>query len=153
MIIERKENLENDDADVLAHVVNCQGVMGAGVALSLKKAFPDLYNAYHAKTVMSYDRNKLLGTCYIFQNYTPIKLIANLYAQFNYGQNQRHLNYEALYTSLCELRDFIDKNNIKSVAFPHKMGAGLAGGNWNIIMAMISEIFNDIEVHIIGKNI
>jgi hypothetical protein len=39
----------------------------------------------------------------------------------------------------------------KSVAFPYGMSCGLGGGSWNIIYAMICDVFesSDIEVKIV----
>lgn len=34
------------DVDIIAHQVNCQGVMGSGVALQVRKLFPDVFDGY-----------------------------------------------------------------------------------------------------------
>jgi O-acetyl-ADP-ribose deacetylase (regulator of RNase III) len=36
------------DAEALVNTVNCVGVMGRGIALQFKKAFPANYQTYHA---------------------------------------------------------------------------------------------------------
>ena len=52
MISERHGNLLADDADVLVNTVNTVGVMGKGIALQFKRAFPEMYRDYEkaAKT-------------------------------------------------------------------------------------------------------
>ncbi len=34
------------DARIIAHQVNCQGKMGSGVALQVKRKYPNVYNEY-----------------------------------------------------------------------------------------------------------
>ena len=36
------------DAEALVNTVNCVGVMGKGIALQFKKAFPENFKAYEA---------------------------------------------------------------------------------------------------------
>jgi O-acetyl-ADP-ribose deacetylase (regulator of RNase III) len=46
MITYYKGDLLNDDADCLVNTVNTVGIMGKGVALAFKNAFPHNYLAY-----------------------------------------------------------------------------------------------------------
>jgi O-acetyl-ADP-ribose deacetylase (regulator of RNase III) len=140
--------LEMDQAQVLAHIVNCQGAMGRGVALALTKEFPGLKQYYQVKVGMAYDKKALLGTCDIFK--FDCKYVANLFAQFNYGTKERQINYEALYTSLEDLRRFMDDEKLISIAFPRGMGSGLAGGSWDIVLSMITHFFDQYDLRIIG---
>lgn len=41
-------DLLTDDADVLVNPVNCVGVMGAGLALAFKRAYPAMFREYAA---------------------------------------------------------------------------------------------------------
>lgn len=41
-------NILTDDAEALVNTVNCAGVMGKGIALQFKKAFPENFKAYEA---------------------------------------------------------------------------------------------------------
>ena len=41
-------NILKDDAEALVNTVNCVGVMGKGIALQFKKAFPENFRAYEA---------------------------------------------------------------------------------------------------------
>ena len=45
MIKYRKGDLLAEDAEALVNAVNCVGVMGKGIALQFKKAFPDNFKA------------------------------------------------------------------------------------------------------------
>lgn len=45
-IVEGEGNLLEAKVDALVNTVNTVGVMGKGIALQFKKAFPDNYKAY-----------------------------------------------------------------------------------------------------------
>lgn len=45
MIYSMKGNLLEDSADVYVNTVNTVGVMGKGIALQFKQAFPDVLNS------------------------------------------------------------------------------------------------------------
>jgi hypothetical protein len=87
----------------------------------------------------------LLGTTWVWPPLAPRIYIANMFAQEFYGREKRHLNYEHLYNCLVDFHDEHVKNcgqrNI--ILFPKYMGCGLAGGNWNIVLTMIKEVFAD----------
>ncbi len=38
-----------EEAEALVNTVNCVGVMGRGIALQFKRAFPENFNAYAAR--------------------------------------------------------------------------------------------------------
>ena len=40
--------LDRKEVDVIGHVVNCQGVMGGGIAKSIKERYPSVYEEYKA---------------------------------------------------------------------------------------------------------
>ena len=42
----RTGDIFSDDADALVNTVNCVGVMGRGIALQFKRAFPENFRAY-----------------------------------------------------------------------------------------------------------
>lgn len=43
MILIKKGNLLQDEAEVLINTVNCVGVMGKGIALQFKQAYPEVF--------------------------------------------------------------------------------------------------------------
>jgi len=46
MIERTAGNLLNAQAEALVNTVNCVGVMGKGIALQFKQAFPEMFKAY-----------------------------------------------------------------------------------------------------------
>jgi O-acetyl-ADP-ribose deacetylase (regulator of RNase III) len=47
---------------IIAHQVNCMGIMGGGVALQVKKKYPEVFNKYLNLVESTSDKLALLGT-------------------------------------------------------------------------------------------
>ncbi len=121
------------DFDVIAHCCNCFTTFGAGIAPQIKHKFPEAYEA-DCET-QSGDESKL-GTITYTENTTPI--VVNLYGQFDYTgrrSGKMDLDYDALRSALKAMRE---KFTGKTFGLP-MIGAGLAGGDWNVIEAIIEE--------------
>ena len=48
MIAYKKGDIIAEDAEALVNTVNCVGIMGRGIALQFKNAFPENFKAYQA---------------------------------------------------------------------------------------------------------
>lgn len=134
-----------DNVDIIAHQVNCQGVMGAGLAKQIKTKYPIVYQEY----LQLYKRQRpveLLGQCLAVPVNNSDIFVANLFGQLSYGKGTRQTDYEALEKSLKQLKEFMVTSNLHSLALPHNLGCGLAGGDWNIVRKMIEKIFNDNSI-------
>lgn len=138
-----KSDLFKSDAQVIAHGCNCQGQMGAGVAAIIREKYPLAYGRY----VDEYNHHDelILGDVQFVYIEEEDRYIANCMTQEYTGTHERQVNYDAIYTSFEVLNEFAIANNIKEVALPC-IGAGLAGGNWRIILTMLEEVFNSSEV-------
>jgi O-acetyl-ADP-ribose deacetylase (regulator of RNase III) len=124
------------EADVIVHQVNCQGVMGAGVARQIREQFPNTYNVYkdYCSKYQGHTAD-LLGEClYTFEE--PF-VICNAFGQNFYYRNSVQTEYDKL--EKC-FYDIAKKYHGKKVALPWKIGCGLAGGDWNIVYEMIFSI-------------
>ena len=69
------------------------------------------------------------------------KIIYNLYGQFNLGYLGRHTNYEAIYNGMTLICKHAIDNNVLRLGLPRNMGCRLGGGSWNVVSAMIYDIF------------
>jgi len=134
------------NAQIIAHQVNCQGVMGSGVALQVKNKWPEVFKIYEAKCNSYYGTPlNLLGTTQIVQ-IEKDKGIANMFGQLGFGTEKRQTNYEAFYTALEDLKKQMINYKLNSVAFPVKIGSDRGGANWNIIKCMIEEVLFDFDI-------
>lgn len=134
---------------VIVHQVNCQGRMGSGVAKAIREKFPNVYTEY--KKYCENSTNTLLGDCQIVEIDEPHRTrtgkqyVANLFAQDRYGYDGKlYTSYDAFLSGLRKLKEFCIKNNIKSIAFPEKIGCGRGGADWQIISRMIETTFEDL---------
>lgn len=138
--------LDRKEVDVIGHIVNCQGVMGSGIAKSIKDRYPAVYKEYR----LNFDLGavNLLGLCqqcFVSSEIGDNREVFNLHAQFNYGLDKRHLNYGAL--GIC-LASMSRRTIHKVVGFPFKMGSDRAGGDFSIVLEMIEFYFKDHIVKI-----
>jgi O-acetyl-ADP-ribose deacetylase (regulator of RNase III) len=162
MIEYRKGNLLAVKEGVIAHGVNCQGVMGGGVALAIRKMYPVVYKEYQERlneTRKLYEREfpsstfetqqflghvQFVSTTQVDLSYNPPLVIANCFTQDFYGTDERHVDYEAVAQCFAVLNQRVKLYTDKPLNIP-KIGAGLAGGDWNVISAIIeSEYKGDI---------
>lgn len=147
VIKEVKGDLLQAPENIIGHQVNCQGAMGAGLAAEIRSKHPIVFEKYKALINKSSDNKEiLLGTTQIIK-VDENKYVANLFGQFNYGRGQRHTDYKSLYQALETLKQKAKKHNL-TVALPHGLGCGLAGGDWNIVRNLIDKAFKDYEVTI-----
>lgn len=136
-------------ADIIAHQVNCQFVMGGGVALALRKRWPVVYNKYLELRNLYTNKpsNKFLGICQIIE-VDQNRYVANLFGQDKLGYGKCYTNYAALEQALKELAWQVEYMELKTIAFPWLMSCGLAGGDWNIVKPLIEKIFEDLDIEI-----
>lgn len=128
--------------DVIAHGCNCFNTMGAGIARQIADAFPRARKA-DGKTVRG-DRTKL-GR-YSVSEGKPI--ILNVYTQYLFGSDQLHVDYEAIREAFRVINS--DYAGLE-LGIP-KIGAGLAGGDWDKIRAIIEEVTPDLNVTVVNFN-
>ncbi|TCJ01149.1 macro domain-containing protein [Cytobacillus praedii] len=129
---------------IIGHQVNCQGVMGAGLAKQIRVMYPIVFNGYknYCNNRHPYD---LLGEVQLIQ-VSNEKYIANIFAQLNYGRKKLiYTDYESLSKGMNYLKDLARKYD-KSITLPYGIGCGLAGGDWNVVHKLIQEVFEDYEV-------
>lgn len=137
--------------DVITHGCNCFCTMGAGIApIFAKEFFCDDYPLENPK--YKGDIRKL-GNIewqdYILDEDQNIKVsVVNSYTQYRYDRLLKPFDYDAF--TLC-MRKI---NNIfpgKRIGLP-KIGAGLAGGDWEVIKKIIQKELKDCNVTVVIYN-
>lgn len=138
-IIEVDANLLEYDLQGFIHQCNCFHTMGGGIALRIREKYPELYQA-DLKHGRRGDRIRLgtYSTCKLHDG----KQGYNMYGQYQFGMEQRHTNYEAVYNGLQLIARHAVENGILRLGLPKNMGCRLGGGSWNIVRAIIDEIFD-----------
>lgn len=141
------------DLPVIAHQTNCLGVMGGGIAKSIKNRWSNVFTQYKSLCTNVIHNHKLLGRTQICAtNDTPIKEVANLFGEYSFTESvapyeNRHTDYDALRNALASLKEKLIILGYDKVGIPYKLGCGLAGGDWDgVVYPMLQEIFNDNTV-------
>lgn len=128
----------NGEFDLIIHGCNCFCTMGAGIAKIIKQKFPEAYKA-DLKTEKG-DKSKLGKISWAkSQKRNGELIIVNGYTQFNWKGRGRKADYEAI----REVFKMVKKefSGLK-IGYP-AIGAGLAGGDWKIILEIIEEELKD----------
>lgn len=146
-------DLLQSNLPLIAHQTNCLGVMGGGIAKSIKNKWFTVYEKYaiYCKS-RNYSRD-MLGVIQVCEtNDTPIKAVANLFGEYSFTESvapyeNRHTDYDALKEALTELKEYCIDQDIIEVGIPYKLGCGLAGGDWDgVVYPMLQELFNDSPI-------
>lgn len=126
------------DADAIVNTVNCVGIMGRGIALQFKNAYPANFKAYKAAC----DAEQVQpGRMFVFETgkFKP-RFIINFPTKRHWKGKSRIEDIEAGLIALC---DEIKSRGIKSVAIP-PLGAGLGGLEWDDVLPRIKSALQDI---------
>ena len=156
MIIHKKCDIFESGADIICHQVNCQGVMGSGLAKQVREKFPAAYRAYKEWCEV-YETEDLLGKVQIVPLKNPwedkgeneLMGIMNIFGQLDYGYGKCHTDYNALKNAFMKIRIMIDLySSTPIIAFPYKFGCARGGGDWEVVRGMIEKAFQDCMVFI-----
>jgi O-acetyl-ADP-ribose deacetylase (regulator of RNase III) len=146
MITYRKGNLleHYQEFDIIAHGVNCQGVMASGFAKGLREKFPWAYESYKEFCDLR-DEEYLLGTIRWSKSETENIRIAHCFTQLSYGkENFRYVSYDAIDDCMIKLANECIIGETK-ICMP-MIGAGLGQGDWEIIEKIIDVQLKPFDV-------
>jgi Predicted phosphatase homologous to the C-terminal domain of histone macroH2A1 len=138
-----KGNILESDAQALVNTVNTVGVMGKGIALQFKKAFPDNFKQY----VLACKNKKIdIGKLFITKETTLIgeRIIINFPTKKDWRNPSE---YEYIEKGLDALVRIIDEYKIKSIALP-PLGAGSGGLLWERVKNIIEEKMSILNIDI-----
>lgn len=137
--------LANVQRGIIVHGCNAQGVMGGGIALQVRNIYPKAYEGY--LRMLKMHKNAGCESCLGSISFVRVAdelYIANAITQDFYGTDKRHVNYEAIARAFELVRYESDKRDNLPIHYP-LIGAGLAGGNWNIIKVIIDETLSGYD--------
>ena len=137
MIKERKGNLLQADAPMIAHQVNCQGVMGAGIARQIRENLLTAGQYREYQQLCKKNREALLGACYLTQQKDSLRYVAHLFAENIPTGRGLDTDYAALRQSLTAMMFLAAQRELSQIAIPGYLGCGLAGGDWETVYSQI----------------
>lgn len=133
--------------DIIVHGANCFHTFGAGIAKQIKKAFPEAYVA--DKETMFGDMSKL-GT--LSSHMYKRLLVINAYTQYEYGTDKMNVDYGAIRSCMMKINQIARCLELERIGIP-KIGAGLAGGDWNIISRIIEDEIDSWRLTLVEFNL
>jgi len=142
MILFEKNNIMNVKAEALVNSVNLTGVMGKGVALAFREAFPENYKLYRkACETGDIDIGKIFvtETGQLFPKY-----IINFPTKKHWRFPSK---YEWVEAGLKSLKEWLRKNQISSIGLP-PLGSGNGKLDWKHVKVMITNALKEFENHL-----
>ena len=134
MLTEEHGNLLEAPAEALVNTVNTVGIMGKGLALQFKQAYPDNFRAYesacrhgdvHLGRMFMYETGQLDGP----------RFVINFPTKAHWRSKSKLSDIK---TGLASLRDVILERHIDSIAVP-PLGCGNGGLDWRDVRPLIVE--------------
>ena len=140
MIEQKIGDLFQEDAEALVNSVNCVGVMGRGIALQFKKAFPENFKAYAEACKRGEVQPGRMFVCDLGKMTNP-RYIINFPTKRHWRAKSRLVDVEA---GLEALVDEIRQRNIRSIAIP-PLGTNLGGLSWRDVGPRIRDALGKVE--------
>ena len=147
-----KGDLFSTQVMTIVHGCNAQGVMGSGVARIIREKYPKAYTRYRSQ--FEAQRGLKLGDAFPVpcgnrdEDLDNFKIIVNAITQEFYGSDgKRYVSYDAVAKSMETINRFSEIYAIEEVAMP-KIGAGLGGGDWNVISAIIESELKHVKPYV-----
>ncbi len=129
-------NLLEADVEALVNTVNTVGIMGKGIALQFKTAFPANFSAYEKACARG---EVVTGQMFVFDRGTmvPPRYIINFPTKKHWKAKSR---IEDIESGLADLVEQIRTRGITSIALP-PLGCGNGGLNWADVQPLIANAF------------
>jgi O-acetyl-ADP-ribose deacetylase (regulator of RNase III) len=134
---------------IIVHGVNCQGVMGSGVARAIRDKWPTVYDHYIDKVTKDKDLTlerygPLLGSIQLVTIEREKLYVINAFTQDKFGKDgKRYASYDAIDRCFYQIANLRLEEELKSLpVYIPQIGAGLGGGNWRAISAIIEQYFS-----------
>ena len=136
----KKGDILFEDAEALVNTVNCVGIMGRGIALQFRKAFPENFHTYAEACKRGEVRP---GRMFVHATraLTNPRYIVNFPTKRHWRGDSRIEDIEA---GLRDLARVIREYDIRSIAVP-PLGSGLGGLDWPIVRARIEEALGSLN--------
>ena len=120
--------------DVIIHGCNCQCQMGEGIALPVKRQFPEAYAADRATAKADAGKLGTFSSALVERGERSFQVV-NAYTQLHWRGPGVKVDYDAIGAVMRAVKGRFAGLRI---GYP-KIGAGLAGGDWERIAAIIDE--------------
>lgn len=138
--------LESREWDAIYHCSNTEVTFGSGIAYSIKRKYPEAYQADIEYDDQYTNRDDKLGK-FSKAMIKDGRCIYNLYGQVGVGNDGTvvgrnchydHL-YNAMYLACVDMCGLMGNDDKIEIGLP-RLGCGRAGGSWIIVSAMLVDL-------------
>lgn len=133
-----KGNIWTTKHEVLVNTVNCEGVMGAGIALESALRYPKMYEKY--KKICE-DGNLKVGNLWIYKDSDPY-WIMNFPTKISWKLPSKT---EYLVSGLKKFVETYKEKGVKSVAFP-VLGASNGGLDEKVVLEIMKQYLDPLDI-------
>lgn len=139
MIIYKEDNIFNSDTQVLVNTINCDGVMGKGLALEFKLRYPQIFEDYKQKCSKSLVK---IGEPYLFK--AKDKWVLNFPTKYHW-RNPSKIEY--IEKGLKYFSENYKNWGIKSISFP-RLGCTTGGLGWNNVKILMEKYLSNLDINV-----
>ena len=125
-------------AQALAHGCNCQGTMGAGIAVGFRERYPAMFEEYRRRCKAT-PREFNPGDVFLWKDEQQ-PWVFNLATQENTWN--RRATYPDVEQCLHRMREIADAEGVETLAMP-RIGAGYGGLSWKKVRAIVEIAFDN----------
>jgi hypothetical protein len=131
---------------VICQQVNCQNVMGAGLAKQIAARYPVVKEKYHELCGQFADQEK--RSAGLFGRWQKVKIaeklfVVNIFSQDNYGNGKKngvvYTDREKLLSSIADIAEHAARRQLE-VYIPAGIGCGYGGENWEEVEPLIKQL-------------
>lgn len=140
MIHFTKGDMFEVDFDIRVNTVNCQGVMGAGVALAFRKKYPEMFNDYKQACLAG---EVMPGRMHVWKGKAR-DWVVNFPTKRTWREKSR---YEDIASGLSALRKYLIEFPKVKVALP-ALGCGNGGLDWKRVAPMIEAELQGLDAEV-----
>ena len=119
----KQDITEVEGPAIIAHGVNCQNVMGSGVAKAIYTKWPVVKDRYHARS------HQLLGDTQVVMTWNRGIAVINCWTQLTYGKVGVHASLHAVDHCMRICCEWALAREFRAIHVP-KIGCGLGGLDW-----------------------
>lgn len=134
-------DLTTVNSGVILHGVNCQGVMGAGIARALVSKYPKIFTKYEKLCASAKTPYHLLGTIDEVKINDELSIV-NCFTQNFYGTPDRPpASYSAIHECLVNVANLVCADKVwDGRIYMPPIGCGLGGLEWSIVDDIIDYV-------------
>lgn len=134
------------DITHIVHQANLFHTFGSGIAAQIKRRYP---YAFEADLKTKYGDPWKLGTVSWGVCDVEDIVIINAYCQIGINAEVRQTDYIAMRSVFVHLENHLAIQKGVILGIPHKIGCGLGGGDWKIVLPLIRQVFENSALEVV----